>query len=234
MKSNFKNILGMMGIAASLASCSYDNYDEPSFQLEGRIVYQGEPIGVSYNDVYIELWESGWQRLGNIGVAIDQDGSYSSLLFRGEYKMIIPNNQGPFQKITNDQTGNDTIPINLTGSQTMDIEVMPYYMIRNVNIDGGPDQVSASFDLDQIITGDGSRTIQEVSLYVSKTSFVDVRTSIATTNRGGGDLESMNGISLQVDVPERIPTQDYAYARVGVRIEGVEDMIFSEIIKVNL
>src|SRR5690606_215397 len=77
MKLNFKNILGMMGIMASLASCKYDNYDEPSFQLDGRITYQGEPIGVSYNDVYIELWESGWQRLGNIGVAVDQDGSYS-------------------------------------------------------------------------------------------------------------------------------------------------------------
>ncbi|WP_057937124.1 DUF3823 domain-containing protein [Algoriphagus resistens] len=231
---NFKNILGMMGIAASLASCSFDNYDEPSIQLDGRIVYQGEPIGVSYNDVYIELWESGWQRLGNIGVAVDQDGSYSSLLFKGDYKMIIPNNQGPFQKIINDQSGNDTIPINLTGSQTIDIEVMPYYMIRNVSINGGNDQVSASFDLDQIITEDGARAIQEVSLYVSKTAFVDNRTSIATANRGGADLESMSGISLEVNVPERVPAQDYAYARVGVRIEGVEDMIFSEIVKVNL
>ncbi len=44
----------------------------------------------------------------------------------------------------------------------------------------------------------------------------------------------MDGISLKVDVPARVPTQDYAYARVGVRIAGVEDMIFSEITKVNL
>ncbi|MEB2773841.1 DUF3823 domain-containing protein [Algoriphagus sp. D3-2-R+10] len=234
MKLNFKNILGMMGIAASLVSCKFDNYDEPNFQLDGRITYQGEPIGVSYNDVYIELWESGWQRLGNIGVAVDQDGSYSSLLFKGDYKMIIPNNQGPFMKITNDQTGNDTIPVNLTGSQTMDIEVMPYYMVRNVTISGGSEMVSATFDLDQIITGDDARDIQEVSLYVSKTSFVDNRTSIATTNRGGGDLEDFSAIALEVAVPERVPTQNYAYARVGVRIQGVEDMIFSEIVKVNL
>lgn len=234
MKLNFKNILGMMGIAASVMSCDYDNYDEPQLRLDGRIVYQGEPIGVSYNDVYIELWEQGWQRLGNIGVAVDQDGSYSSQLFKGEYKMIIPNNQGPFQKITNSQSGNDTIPVSLTGSQTLDIEVMPYYMIRNAAITGSSNQVSASFDLDQIITGTGARDIQEVSLYVSKTSFVDVRTSIATANRAGGDLESMGGISLEVDVPARVPTQDYAYARVGVRIVGVEDMIFSEIVKIDL
>lgn len=234
MKLNFKNILGMMGIAASLASCSYDNYDEPSFQLEGRIVYQGEPIGVSYNDVYIELWESGWQRLGNIGVAVDQDGSYSSLLFKGDYKMIIPNNQGPFRKITNDQSGNDTIPISLTASRTMDIEVMPYYMIRNTSISGETNKVTATFDLEQIITDSNAKNIQEVSLYVSKTAFVDNRTSIATANRGGGDLDDLSSIALEVTVPERVPTQNYAYARIGVKLEGVEDRIFSQIVKVNL
>lgn len=234
MKLNFKNILGMMGIAASLASCSYDNYDEPSFQLDGRIVYQGEPIGVSYNDVYIELWESGWQRLGNIGVAVDQDGSFSSLLFKGDYKMIIPNNQGPFKKITNEQSGNDTIPVNLTGSRTMDIEVMPYYMIRNSSINGGTNKVTATFDLEQIITNSDAKNVQEVSLYVSKTAFVDNRTSIATSNVGGGDLEDLTSISLEVTVPDRVPTQNYGYARIGVKLEGVEDRIFSQIVKVNL
>lgn len=224
----------MMGVAVSLTSCEYDNYEEPNVKLEGQIVYQGEPIGVSYNDVYIELWEQGWQRLGNIGVAVDQDGSYSSLLFKGDYKMIIPNNQGPFQKITNEMSGNDTIPINLTGSRTMDIEVMPYYMIRNASISGASNQVSATFDLEQIITGDQARNIQEVSLYVSKTSFVDIRTSIATANKGGGDLENLSMISLNLDVPERVPTQNYAYARIGVKIDGVEDRIFSEIVKVDL
>ena len=224
----------MMGIAASLASCSYDNYDEPSFQLDGRIVYQGEPIGVSYNDVYIELWESGWQRLGNIGVAVDQDGSFSSLLFKGDYKMIIPNNQGPFKKITNEQSGNDTIPVNLTGSRTMDIEVMPYYMIRNSSINGGTNKVTATFDLEQIITNSDAKNVQEVSLYVSRTAFVDNRTSIATSNVGGGDLEDLTSISLEVTVPDRVPTQNYGYARIGVKLEGVEDRIFSQIVKVNL
>lgn len=234
MKLNFKYMLGIMGLTTSLFSCNYDNYEEPNLKLEGRIVYQGEPIGVSYNDVYIELWEQGWQRLGNIGVAVDQDGSYSSLLFKGEYKMIIPNNQGPFQKITNAESGNDTIPINLSGSKTMDIEVMPYYMIRNASITGGSDQVNATFDLEQVITGDQARNIQEISLYVSKTSFVDIRTSIATVNIGGGDLENLSMLSLNVEVPEIVPTQNYAFARIGVKIDGVEDRIFSEIVRVDL
>lgn len=234
MKLKINTLLGVLGLGMILVSCSYDNYEEPKLRLDGRLVYQGEPIGVSYNDVYIELWEQGWQRLGNIVVNVDQDGSYSSVLFNGNYKMVIPNGQGPFQKLDNPETGNDTIRVNLTRSTSMDIEVLPYYMIRNVNIQGGNDEVNASFDLEQVITGAGARDIQEVSLYVSKTAFVDVRTSIATANLAGNSLPDLGNVSLSVSVPQRVPNQDYGFARVGVRISGVEDMIFSEIVKVNL
>lgn len=234
MKEILKNIAGIIGLGVILTSCSYDNYEEPKLTLEGTLVYQGEPIGVSYNDVYMELWEQGWQRLGSINVAVDQDGTFSSQLFAGEYKLIIPGNQGPFRKIANPESGNDTIPISLSGSQLMEIEVLPYYMIRSLNISGGSDKVDAAFSLEKIITDANARDIQEVFLYVSKTTFVDGRTSIANTRIGGSDLADLSNISLSVDVPERVPTQDYAFARIGVRIQGVEDMIFSDIVKVDL
>jgi hypothetical protein len=35
-------------------------------------------------------------------------------------------------------------------------------------------------------------------------------------------------------VPAIVPTQNYVYARVGVKIAGVEDMIFSPVVKVTL
>ena len=234
MKYILRKMVGVLGLGVILTSCDYDNYDEPQLTLEGTLVYNGEPIGVSYNDVYMELWEQGWQRLGSVNVAIDQDGTFSSRLFAGEYKLIIPGNQGPFRKIANPQSGNDTIPINLTGSQLMEIEVLPYYMIRSLNITGGSDKVDASFSLEKIITDANARDIQEVFLYVSKTTFVDGRTSIANTSVGRSDLTDLSDISLTVNVPERVPTQDYANARVGVRIQGVEDMIFSDIVRVDL
>jgi hypothetical protein len=85
--------------------------------------------------------------------------------------------------------------------------------------------VTATFDLDQIITGDDGKGAQEVFLYVSKTSIADNRTSIANTNKGEEDL-NLSSISLELIVPQIVPTQNYAYARIGVRIDGVEDMIF--------
>lgn len=233
MKKNIKYIAGLFGLAIGLASCEYDNYDEPKLRFDGNLVYQGEPIGVSYNDVYFELHEEGWQEFGTINVAIDQDGSFSSLLFAGDYKLIIPSNQGPFMNITNSETNSDTIPLNLRGSNNMDIEVMPYYMLRNVSMEGNSNTVSANFGLEQIITDENARDINEVILYLSKTAFVDGRTSISSARTGGADIADMSNIELTASVPDMTPSQDYVFARLGVRINGVEDMLFSQIERID-
>ncbi|WP_200976692.1 DUF3823 domain-containing protein [Echinicola sp. 20G] len=233
MKNSIKYIAGLFCLTLGLTSCEYDNYDEPKLLFEGNLVYQGEPIGVSYNDVYFELWEEGWQTFGNIGVAVDQDGSFSSLLFAGDYKLIIPANQGPFMNIPNTETSSDTIPLNLRGSLNMDIEVMPYYMMRNVDINGNSSTVNADFSLEQIITDSNARGVNEVVLYLSKTAFVDGRTSISSSRLGGGDIADLSNIQLSTNVPDMTPSQSYVFARVGVRIDGVEDMLFSPIQRVD-
>jgi len=233
MKNSIKYIAGLFCLTLGLTSCEYDNYDEPKLLFEGNLVYQGEPIGVSYNDVYFELWEEGWQTFGNIGVAVDQDGSFSSLLFKGDYKLIIPASQGPFMNITNTETNSDTIPLNLRGSRNMNIEVLPYYMLRNVNISGNSSSVSADFGLEQIVTDSNAKSINEVVLYLSKSTFVDGRTSISSARIGGGDISDMSNIQLSSNVPDMTPSQNYVFARVGVRINGVEDMLFSPIERID-
>src|SRR6185503_11905375 len=96
MKKAFYYILLPVVISTAIA-CKKDNYDAPNAKLEGRIVYKGEPINVEYNQVSFELYQYGFGAVGPIGGTFDQDGSYSMLLFNGEYKFIIPNNQGPFK-----------------------------------------------------------------------------------------------------------------------------------------
>ncbi|GAB3659600.1 DUF3823 domain-containing protein [Echinicola sediminis] len=233
MKNSIKYITGLVCLTLGLTSCEYDNYEEPKLLFEGNLVYQGEPIGVSYNDVYFELWEEGWQTFGNIGVAVDQDGSFSSLLFSGDYKLIIPANQGPFMNIPNAETNSDTIPLNLGSSLDMDIEVLPYFMLRNVDIAGNSSTVNANFALEQIITDANAKSINEVVLYLSKSTFVDGRTSISSSRIGGGDIANMSNIQLSTNVPTMTPSQNYVFARVGVRINGVEDMLFSPIQRID-
>lgn len=221
-------------LAGGLFSCEYDNYEEPKSQLSGTIHYQGDPINVAYNEVGFQLWEEGWELDYPIDVAVAQDGTYSALLFKGTYKLIIDENQGPFRNIPNPETGSDSILVELKGDTELDIEVEPYYMIRNAqyNVSGG--EVSASFSLEQIITGEDARNVEAVNLSVNKRQFVDNRNNLENTVLGGGDIADMSNISMTVNVPDMTPSQDYVFARIGVKIAGVEDLLFSEVVKLDI
>lgn len=232
MKLRLIIALGIIG--SFLASCSKDNYDEPGSKLEGKLVYNGEAINVSYNDVTFQLWEPGWQKKGEINVAVDQDGSYSAMLFNANYKLVIPSNQGPFKSKLNTETGSDTILVKLDGSKVMDIEVVPYYMIRTPQFTVSGRDVTGTFKAEQIITGTSAKNIERVNLYVNKTQFVDFRSNVASAQLAGASVTVGNTITLKATVPAITPTQNYVFARIGLKIQGVEDMIFSPVVKVNL
>ena len=232
MKLQLIIILGIL--SSFLYSCGLDNYDAPGSTLEGRLVYNNEPINVSYNDVTFQLWEPGWQKKAEINVAVDQDGSYSALLFNANYKLIIPSNQGPFRSKPNAESASDTILVNLSGNKVLDIEVEPYYMIRNPLFTVAGRVVTGTFKADKIITGVNANNIEEVAIYVYKTMFVDFRSNIASSTLAGSAITDLNTISLSTSVPTLVPTQAYVFVRIGLKIQGIEDLIFSPIVKVNL
>ncbi len=234
MKIKFKYIV-LVALVASIASCKKDNYAAPSSQLSGRLVYKGEPIGVEQFRVPYEIYQYGFGLVGPIGSSFAQDGSYSALLFDGEYKFIIPNNQGPFLWNRLPSGAPNSLAISLKGSKTLDLEVMPFYMLRNVKISNTGTAVNANFKLEKIITDANARDIERVSLYINKTQFVsgngDQR--IALTDMNGSAISDVNSINLSVNIPTIVPTQNYVFARVGVKIAGVEDMLLSPVVKLT-
>lgn len=219
-----------------MMSCEFDNYDEPNAMLSGRIVYQGEPIQVASNEVFLELWEPGWQLRNRIDVVMDQDGSYSASLFDAEYKLVFRENQGPFQMITNPQTQSDTILATVRGNTTMDIEVMPYHMIRNPQIFKIGDSVDANVMIEQIIGGDEARSVESVGIYLNTTQFVDNRGNynVAVHTLSAGEIENLSAVSLSVPIPDLVRPQNFIFARIGVRIQGVQHMIFSPVQRIDL
>ena len=233
MKIRFNFILPVLGLAALFVSCEKDNYAEPTTSLTGNIVYKGEPIGVEYGQVRLQLWQPGFGRLAPIDAPIDQDGSYSALLFNGNYKLVFTRNDGPWKTIIKDASARDTTFITLNGNQEVDIEVMPYYMIRNAKITGGENKVNATFSLEKIITGADAKDVERVTLLISRTQFVSRANNVSITNRNGADLQGMNNISLSVNVPTISPAQDFVFARVGVKMKDVEDMVFSDVEKIT-
>jgi hypothetical protein len=231
MKIKFHYIL-FFALSTVILSCKKDNFDAPKAALTGRIVYQGEPLNFEYKKVSYELYQSGFGKTGAIGSIFTPEGAFSHLLFDGLYKMVVPIGQGPFVW---KQTGGkpDSIAITLKGNTNMDIEVMPYYMIRTPQLTYSSGSVTGTFKLEQIVKDANAKTIERVTLYISKTRFADSQTNVATTNLAGSAITDLNNVSLSVTVPTLVPTQNYVFASIGVKFSGVDDMILSPVKKLT-
>lgn len=230
------NLLLVLALAFGFASCEYDNYDAPEAMLQGSIVYNGEPIQVASNQVSFELWEPGWQLRDPIDVAVAQDGSYSASLFEGPYKLVFRPSQGPFRMKMNPETNSDTIAVNVSGTTVMDVEVIPYWIINNPQFSLSGGMVNATASLEQIITDENARNVERVSLILNKTQFVDDRPEyrIAKTDVAANTITDLSNISLSVEVPSLIRPQSFIYARIGVKMEGLEHLIYSPVQRFEL
>lgn len=225
--------IALIALCAAAVSCKKDNYDAPSSKLEGHIVYKGEAIGVEHNQVPYQLYQYGFGKVGPIGASFAQDGSFSALLFDGEYKLIVPNGQGPFLWKKTAGGAPDTVNISLRGNQTLDLEVMPYYMIRTPQVAAASGKVNATLKVEKIITDANAKNIESVTLYINKTQYVSGADNIASAGVNGGAITDPNNIALSVTIPAITPAQNYVFARIGLKIAGVEDRIFSPVQKIS-
>ncbi len=237
--------LKILALGFGLVSCAKDNFEPPKAVFQGRIVYQGEPIlvqsanagggNVSDFPVFLELWQKAYQNRSSIRVPVKQDGSFSAMLFNGDYKLTVPNGQGPFFWKKTATNAPDSLTINLQGSQTLDIEVIPYYMIRNTQFSAAGRKVTGTAKIDKIITDLNAKDIERVSLYVNRTQFVDAGNSIKNADLAGTAITDPSNVSITTaDVDAIVPSQSYVFARIGVKIAGVDDMIYSPVQKVQL
>ncbi|RYE36237.1 MAG: DUF3823 domain-containing protein [Sphingobacteriaceae bacterium] len=215
------------------SACKLDNVSPPSVTLKGQLMYKGMPVGVEYNQVPFQIYQSGFKGNTPITGTFDQDGTYSVLTFNGNYKFTLPGGQGPFQWKELTSGGRDTLAINLNGDQTVNIEVTPYYMIRNAQITAASGNISAQFSIEKDITDATAKSIQTVSLFVNKTQFTSAADHAAEADLAGTAIIDLTNVNLSVAIPKFTVTQNYVYARVGIRISGVEDMIFSPVQKIT-
>ncbi|RYY29807.1 MAG: DUF3823 domain-containing protein [Sphingobacteriaceae bacterium] len=231
MKIKLKFIL-LIFLAAAF-SCKKDNYEAPSSTLNGRLIYRGDAIGVEYNQVPFQLYQPGFGKIGPITGTFDQDGTYSTLLFNGNYKFTIPPGQGPFKWKENANNQRDTVAVTISGNQSIDIEVTPYYMVRNPQITVASGRVNAAFNIEKVVTDATAKGIDRVTLYINKTQFVSGADNIAAVDLNGSAITNLNNLTASVAIPAISPTQNYIFARIGIKISGIEDMIFSPVQKLT-
>ncbi|MEO8110467.1 MAG: DUF3823 domain-containing protein [Ginsengibacter sp.] len=224
----------ILTLLITVFSCKKDNYSAPGTFLTGALLYNGDSIYVERNQVTYQIYQYGFGSVGPIGGSFAQDGTFSQVLFNGDYKFIISNGQGPFLWKQTSSGAPDSLAISLKGNQNIDLQVTPYYIVRNAQFTytGSDTSITATFKADKIITDPAmAKDIERVSIYVNKTQFVSGGDNVALNNMPGGAITDPNSITLKVNmggaVRSFVPSQNYVFVRVGIKIVGVEDMIFS-------
>lgn len=245
MKPSLSLLVGVIAILAA-GGCDnitgLDNREPPGSVLTGRVVFEGEPVGVRSTGVDLELWQPGYELNEKIPVNVAQDGTFQALLFDGTYKLNLLANNGPWVNSP------DTLLIELSGATTVDFPVTPYYVVRepaysrvSPTTDAPGGAVSATFRVGAV---DTSRPVEYVGLYINGTAFVDRINSVASAELPAADIQAAldaNGtIELHAQLPDAIYetnsplVREFVNARIGIKTTGVAELIYSPIFQIEL
>ena len=241
MKFNIHHTMLIPLCAIAILSCSKDNYKPPTVPLTGALTYKGEPLQlINSSNAYIglQIYQYGFGKIGAVNEAVTQDGKYAALLYAGNYKLTIPNGQVPFKWPQTVPGVPDSISIALTAAQTLNIEVMPYWMVRTPTFTASGGSVTATFKAEQIITDATAKSIDKVALFINKTELVsddgNQHINEPPVSLAGAAITDLNNISLSTAIPTNIvPAQNYIFARVGIKMNGIDYWIFSPVQKVS-
>ncbi|MFT3824805.1 MAG: DUF3823 domain-containing protein [Chitinophagaceae bacterium] len=206
-------------------ACKKDNYDPPQSVLTGKVIYQGQPISVRAGGVQLELWQPGYQLYTKIPVYLAQDGSFTSTLFDGDYKLVRLRGSGPWVDNT------DTINVAVRGNTVVDVPVDPYFIIKTASFQKSGTNINATFSIQRVNT---TRVLEAVRLYVGQTILTDQGINNANVQKVAADITDITQpITLSISIPASLTGKTYLYARVGVKTSGVAELAYSEAVKVS-
>ena len=235
------------------SGCKKDNYDPPATWMTGRLVHNGQPMYMDgstsdANDEIIQFFQDGYGKHEGWGIRVNYDGTFSSLLYDGVYKLMVkqtityPWEWTGWPQHIDTQTGTavlDTMVFEMNGNYDIpDIEITPYYEINDFKIDVGSVNMTASFTLKELFPDMEGLDVTAAYLYVGPTQLVNSGTPV----RKEANAESINyeGEPITIEFPVLQYTggytnnfRDYAYARIAVRTSKSDRMLWSETIKVE-
>ncbi|MBD1422541.1 DUF3823 domain-containing protein [Sphingobacterium chuzhouense] len=205
--------------------CEYDNFTEPTSTLTGRVVYNGEPVGVRTNGPQLELWEDGHELRAQFPIHVTHDGTFSAVLFDGEYKLVRKTNSPWLPQLT------DTIIINVNGHTAVDVPVEPYFTLSNISFQHNNGEITANFFLNKIIE---TANLDNVNLYLGKNLLIDdvrhdLKTTLSTDNI---TIDGSN--NMVVEIPANLRSLGYIFVRIGVKASASGELYYSQVQKVNL
>lgn len=220
-----------------LTSCEYDNYDAPNTTLSGRVTYNGEAVNVKNNQVSFRLYEPGWELSSStyMTVQVAQDGTFSASVYTGKtYKLIRVENVGPW---VNPTAADTVIVSNCAAGQTVDMPVTPYYLLENASITCADKVVTGTCSIQEITAG---KKIEKVGLYAGRNLIVDDTYNFGHSETA--EVQAGGSVTLTVDLSglsvnstaNSLPSTGFIYARMGLKIEGIDAMVYTEPFKLSI
>ena len=207
-----------------LTGCSYDNYDPPTSLLTGSVTYNNNPVGVRSNATQLELWQYGYALRSKVAVSIAQDGTYSAMLFDGNYKLVRLAG-GPWANQT------DSLDVKVSGNTIIDVPVTPFYTIKNDSYTLNSGVITSSC----IVTKIGTAAITSLTLYVGITNIVDANnTSLSTTLNAAALADLSTSKTVTVTINAALAAKSYVFVRLGVLCAGSSERLYSPVQKIVL
>jgi hypothetical protein len=225
MKRKFL-LYAIIGSFAIVAACKKDNYKTPDATISGRVVYNGQPLGLRSNGVQLEVWQHGYQLFSKIPVNVAYDGTFSVALFDGDYKLTLLRGNGPWADKT------DSINVTVKGNTTVDVPVDPYFIIKNESFVKSGTTITGTLTLQRVNT---SKALEAVRVYIGQTMIVDQTNNAANASKAASTITDLTQpVTVSVTIPASLATKDYVFARVGVKTIGVGELVYSASQKINL
>jgi len=211
--------------ALLIIGCAKDNLKAPTLIVSGHVVGAGVPIGTRSGGVTFEVWQHGYQLFTKIPLPIDENGKFSAQLYEGNYLFVRAKGAGPWVDVP------DSIAVAVHGNMTFDIPVDPYFIVTNVTCVKNGANVDATFTIQRVNTAIG---MELVKLYIGPNLIIDQNNNSANISAAAAAVNITQPVKLSVVIPAAIASQDYIYARVGVKTLGIAEYMYSVPIVVPL
>ena len=207
-----------------LISCDKDNLEPPSFKFTGRVMAAGEPAGVRASGITFELWQKGYSPVARIPVLVGADGTFSALLYKGQYKMVGARGNGPWIDPV------DSIDVQIDGDKVMDFTVDPFFVIRDVSFQKNGATVTATCTVQSV---NKTRTLEAVRLYLWPNLVIDQNNN-SVIAAAANPVDITKPVTITATIPASLANENYIFARLGVKTTGVAELIYSAPQKIQL
>lgn len=207
------------------ASCEYDNYNEPTSILSGRVIYNGTPVGVRTNGTQLELWQNGFKLFTKIPVFIAHDGTFSASLFDGQYKLVRMTG-APWLPQTS-----DTIVVNVKGNTNIEVPVSPYFVIKNESFAVNAGSITVKFTVEKPVA---SAVLGNVNIYFGNSILTDNIRNEGVVNVNLANVTLGQETTVVATIPAKVASSDYMFVRIGAKATVSSEYCFTRVQKIAL